>query len=93
MTQGVPDRMVRYPWGDVPYEWAAGFDNSVMYQTEVDCSVDSCVFTSLESGDDPSYAQAMKGPERQQWIDAKEDELSALRDLGVIKLVPADSVP
>ena len=93
VSHGVPDRMVRYPWGDVPYKWAAGYDNSIMYQTEIDCTVDSCVFTSLESGDDPSYAQAMKGPERQQWIDAKEDELSALRGLGVIKLVPADSVP
>ena len=93
VSSDVPVRTVRYPWGDVPYEWAAGYDNSVMFQTEVDCTADSFVYTSLEAGDDPTCAQAMKGPERQKWMDAKEDEMDALRDLGVIILTPADAVP
>ena len=93
MSQGVPVRTVRYPWGDVPYELAAEWDNSIMFHTEVDCTVDSHIYTSLESGDDPTYAQAMRGPERQQWVDAREDEMNALRDLGVIVLTPADAVP
>ena len=93
MSSGVPVRMVRYPWGDVPYEYAAGYDNSVMFQTEVDCTADSFIYTSLEAGDDPTWAQAVKGPERQKWMDAKEDEMSALRNLGVIILTPADAVP
>jgi hypothetical protein len=77
-SQGVPSRTVRYPWGDVPYEWAAGYDNSIMFQTEVDCTVDSHIHISVEPGDDPTYAQAMKGPERQQWVDARENEMNAL---------------
>ena len=93
MSQGVPVRTVRYPWGDVPYELAAEWDNSIMFHTEVDCTVDSHIYTSLESGDDPTYAQAMRGPERKQWVDAREDEMNALRDLGVIVLTPADAVP
>ena len=27
VSSDVPVRTVRYPWGDVPYEWAAGYDN------------------------------------------------------------------
>ena len=61
VSSGVPVRMVRYPWGDVPYEYAAGYDNSVMFQTEVDCTADSFIYTSLEAGDDPTWAQAVKG--------------------------------
>ena len=64
-----------------------------MFQTEVDCTADSFIYTSLEAGDDPTWAQAVKGPERQKWMDAKEDEMGALRDLGVIILTPADAVP
>lgn len=84
---------MRYPWGDVPYEFASGYDNTIMFQTEVDCTLDSHVYISVEPGDDPTYAQAMRGPERQQWVDAREDEMNALRDLGVIILTPADAVP
>ena len=77
MSSGVPVRTVRYPWGDVPYEWAAGYDNSVMFQTEVDCYRGLFHLHVLEAGDDPTWAQAVKGPERQKWMDAKEDEMGA----------------
>ena len=93
-SQGVPDRVVHYPWGDVPYEWAAGYDNSVMFHTEIDCTVDGGdIYTSLEVSDDPSYHQAMRGPDRLRWYDARDDELGALVKLGVVEAVPADSVP
>jgi hypothetical protein len=39
LSAGVPTNMVSYPWGNVPYEWCAGFDNLVLFHTEVDCGV------------------------------------------------------
>ena len=93
VTSGVPDRTIRFPWGDVPYEWAAGYDNEVMFHTEVDACVDYDVLVSLEADDDPSYHSAMNGPDRQKWYDAREDEIGALHRLGVVEAVPADSVP
>ena len=93
LSAGVPTNMVSYPWGNVPYEWCAGFDNLVLFHTEVDCGVYCDVLTSLEAADDPSYHQAMRGEDRLHWYDAREDELGALKNLGVIVLTPADAVP
>ena len=93
VTSSVPDRTVRFPWGDVPYAWAAGYDNEIMFHTEVDACVDHDVLVSLEADDDPSYHAAMNGPDRQMWYDAREDEIGALHRLGVVENIPADSVP
>jgi hypothetical protein len=48
----------------------------------------------VEYPDDPNtYAEAMSSPDADKWIDGTHEELTALRDKGVYKLVPPSAVP
>ncbi|KAJ7320748.1 hypothetical protein DFH08DRAFT_819008 [Mycena albidolilacea] len=48
----------------------------------------------VEYPDDPNnYAEAMASPDADKWIDGTHEELTALRDKGVYKLVPPSAVP
>jgi transposase InsO family protein len=47
----------------------------------------------IDSGDDPSWADALRSPEREYWISGARDELKSLEDLKVFVLVPRSDVP
>ena len=47
----------------------------------------------LDSGDDPSWADALASPDREYWIAGGCDELKSLKDLNVFVLVPRSEVP
>jgi hypothetical protein len=94
VTKEAPRRVVRFDWGDVPTPWVEGY--STIYDTGIDDSVfvlDECVLTSLTSEDDPSWEQAFKGNDSQEWAAAADGECDNLERFGVFLLVPADSVP
>ena len=47
----------------------------------------------LDSGDEPSWEQALASPEREYWIAGGRDELKSLEDLKVFVLVPRSNIP
>ena len=93
LTKRAPRRVVRFPWGDVPSPWVSGYQT--VYETGIDDSVffieDIC--TSTEADDDPTWEQAMKSNDAQQFLDAAEVEYCTLERFEVFELHPADSVP
>jgi hypothetical protein len=47
----------------------------------------------FDSGDNPSWSDALKSPEREYWIAGAREELQSLKDLQVFMLVPRSSIP
>jgi transposase InsO family protein len=47
----------------------------------------------FDTGDDPSWAEAMHSPEREYWVAGARDELRSLSDLRVFVLIPRADVP
>ena len=47
----------------------------------------------FDSGDEPSWTQALASPEREYWIAGGHDELKSLEDLKVFVLVPRSDIP
>ena len=47
----------------------------------------------LDTGDDPSWATAIRSPEREYWIAGACDELKSLADLQVFVLIPRSEIP
>jgi len=47
----------------------------------------------LDSGDKPSWAQALTSPEQEYWIAGGREELKSLEDLKVFVLVPRSDIP
>ena len=90
-----PRRVVRFPWGDVPTPWVGGY--STVYDSCIDDAVfalfDEMVCTSLDDDDDPSWEQAIRGNESQQWYAAADVEYDNLSRFEVFELWPADKVP
>ena len=75
VTQEAPRRVVRFPWGDVPSPWVENY--STIYDTGIDDSVfvlDECILTSLTEDDDPSWEQAIKCNDRQEWYAAADQD-------------------
>jgi hypothetical protein len=54
---------------------------------------DGSVEPILDSGDDPTWAEALASPDREYWIAGGRDELKSLEDLQVFILVPRSEVP
>ena len=54
---------------------------------------DGTIKPTLDSGDEPSWAQALASPERKYWIAGGHDELKSLEDLKVFILVPHSEIP
>jgi len=54
---------------------------------------DGTIEPVLDSGDEPSWAQALASPEREYWIAGGRDELKSLEDLRVFVLVPRSEIP
>ena len=48
---------------------------------------------TCDTGDDPSWAEAIASPEREYWIAGACEELRSLMDLQVFVLVPRSSIP
>ena len=48
---------------------------------------------TTNTGDDPSWKEALASPEREYWIAGAHDELRSLQDLQVFILVPRSTVP
>jgi len=46
-----------------------------------------------DTGDDPSWKEALASPEREYWIAGAREELRSLQDLHVFVLVPRSSIP
>lgn len=47
----------------------------------------------VDTGDDPSWTEAIASPEREYWIAGAQEELRSLNDLQVFVLVPRSDVP
>ena len=47
----------------------------------------------LDSGDDPSWADALASPDREFWITGGREEIKSLQDLKVFVLVPRSQIP
>jgi hypothetical protein len=54
---------------------------------------DGSLEPTLDTGDDPSWPEALASPEREYWIAGVHDELRSLEDLKVFVLVPHSEVP
>jgi Reverse transcriptase (RNA-dependent DNA polymerase) len=54
---------------------------------------DGSLSPELDSGDDPSWADALASPDREYWIAGVREELKSLEDLQVFVLVPKSAVP
>jgi Reverse transcriptase (RNA-dependent DNA polymerase) len=54
---------------------------------------DGTIEPVLDSGDDPSWEEALASKEREYWIAGGRDELKSLEDLNVFVLVPRSAVP
>jgi len=54
---------------------------------------DGTIEPVLDSGDEPSWAQALASPECKYWIAGGRDELKSLEDLRVFILVPCSEIP
>ena len=54
---------------------------------------DGTIEPTLDSGDEPSWAQALASPECEYWIAGGHDELKSLEDLKVFVLVPRSEIP
>ena len=65
--------------------------------TSIDEALSAITTGSLEPdtdvNDDPTWADAMRSPEREYWIAGARDELKSLEDLKVFILVPHSDVP
>jgi hypothetical protein len=55
--------------------------------------VDGSLEPSVDSDDDPLWAEAMASPEREFWIAGARDEIRSLEDLRVFALVPHSELP
>lgn len=85
----LPDVTVSFAWGDVPLSSCMRVENM-----PYDTGIDQTVFVSMDASDDPTWEQAKRGNERQQWDDARIEELENLERFKVIKeKIPADKVP
>lgn len=42
-------------------------------------------------GDEPSYREALSGPEREEWLDSMHEELGRIESMGIYELVPPPS--
>jgi hypothetical protein len=47
----------------------------------------------LDSGDDPSWTEALASPDREYWIAGGREEIKSLADLNVFVLVPHSEIP
>jgi len=47
----------------------------------------------FDSGDDPSWSDAMRSPEHKYWITGAHEELRSLADMQVFVLIPCSDVP
>ena len=54
---------------------------------------DGNISPSLDTGDDPTWAEAINSPEREYWIAGGHEELKSLEDLKVFILVPKSDIP
>ena len=54
---------------------------------------DGSLEPSVDSDDDPLWAEAMASPERKFWIAGAHDEIRSLEDLRVFTLVPCSKLP
>jgi hypothetical protein len=54
---------------------------------------DGSLSPELDSGDDPSWADALASPDHEYWIAGAHEELKSLEDLQVFVLVPRSTVP
>jgi len=48
---------------------------------------------NFDSGDDPSWSEAMRSPEREYWIGGARDKLRSLAHMHVFVLVPRSDIP
>jgi Reverse transcriptase (RNA-dependent DNA polymerase) len=54
---------------------------------------DGSLEPSIDTGDDPSWADAIASPDREYWVAGARDELQSLKELQVFVLVPRSSLP
>ena len=54
---------------------------------------DGSLEPTLNTGDDPAWAEAIKSPDREYWVAGTHDEIQSLKDLQVFILIPRSSVP
>ena len=47
----------------------------------------------LDSGDDPTWADALASPDREYWVAGGREEIQSLEDLKVFILVPRSEIP
>ena len=72
----------------------ADFPVSLLSMDEVLSSLaEGNIIPILDSGDEPSWEQALASPEREYWIAGGRDELKSLEDLKVFVLVPCSDIP
>jgi transposase InsO family protein len=54
---------------------------------------DGSMEPSIDTGDDPSWADALTSPDREYWIAGAREEIQSLKDLRVYVLIPRFSLP
>jgi transposase InsO family protein len=54
---------------------------------------DGSIEPLVDSGDDPTWAEALASPDREYWIAGGREELKSLEDLKVFVLVPRSEIP
>jgi hypothetical protein len=71
------------------------FDASNFLSTDsLICTIaDGSTEPDFDTGDDPSWAEAMCSPEREYWVASACDKLHSLSDLQVFMLIPCTDVP
>jgi hypothetical protein len=68
-------------------------DHSISVDEAIAAIADGTIVPTADSGDDPSWSEALASPDREYWIAGGRDELKSLKDLKVFVLVPRSDVP
>ena len=79
----------------IPTDLDLADDPGTHYSVEMVLSAiaDGSMEPILDSGDDPSWSEALASPDREYWIAGGRDELKSLKDLNVFVLVPRSKMP
>ena len=79
----------------IPTDLDLADDPGTHYSVEMVLSAiaDGSMEPILDSGDDPSWSEALASPDREYWITGGRDELKRLKDLNVFVLVPRSKMP